>query len=487
MSHDVFISHSSKDKNAADAVCAVLERNGIRCWIAPRDVLPGTPWGGAIVGAIQGAKIMVLVFSGAANASPQIEREVERAISRSVPVIPYRIEDIQPSDSLEYFISASHWLDAFTPPIEQHLERLATVVRRIIEAKEGKDEGRHAPGPVAAAPPIAPATPLTPSQQTPSASAPQPPPQASRRVSPLLLLVAAIGVLAAGVAAAVLFSQSDARRTSSGRPPGEVFRDCADCPEMVVVPAGRFMMGAADHEKSIFAQWIPWERPVHEVRFAKPFAVSIYPVTRDEYAEFVRQTNHPVDGGCHYWTTRETLDPTRSFRDPKFAGGPQGGDHPAVCVSHQEARKFASWLSERTGRRYRLLSDAEREYVARAGTTTAYWWGSSISPAQANYYSDAPRNMTLPVKSFQPNPWGLYQVHGNITEMVADCWRPDYVGAPTDGSVWKGAPDGDCKEITIRSGSFTNHPDLLRSAHRRNFPDIRENTVGFRVVRTLAD
>src|ERR1700734_2602618 len=146
MSHDVFISYSSKDKNAANAVCAVLERNGIRCWIAPRDVTPGMVWGSVIVGAINGAKIMVLVFSGAANTSPQIEREVERAISKGIPVIPFRIEDVQPSDSLEYFISASHWLDAFTDPLEQHLEKLANVVRQILKAKQETAAHKEDPG-----------------------------------------------------------------------------------------------------------------------------------------------------------------------------------------------------------------------------------------------------------------------------------------------------------------------------------------------------
>jgi WD40 repeat protein len=151
MSHDVFISFSSKDKNAGDAVCAILERNGIRCWIAPRDVTPGMTWGGEIVSAIHGAKVMVLVFSGAANTSPQIEREVERAISKGIPVIPFRIEDVQPSDSLEYFISASHWLDAFSEPLEQHLEKLAQVVKRIVEVR-GTDGNKvnpsnHAPPP----------------------------------------------------------------------------------------------------------------------------------------------------------------------------------------------------------------------------------------------------------------------------------------------------------------------------------------------------
>src|SRR5580704_5173657 len=182
MSHDVFISYSSKDKNAANAVCAVLERNGIRCWIAPRDVTPGMVWGSVIVGAINGAKIMVLVFSGAANTSPQIEREVERAISKGIPVIPFRIEDIQPSDSLEYFISASHWLDAFTEPLEQHLEKLAKVVRQILEAKQetkgNKDDVASRPSAVAPAVP-------PPSDVQPSAIAlATPPPSDVRPSSP---------------------------------------------------------------------------------------------------------------------------------------------------------------------------------------------------------------------------------------------------------------------------------------------------------------
>jgi WD40 repeat protein len=180
MSHDVFISYSSKDKNAANAVCAVLERNGIRCWIAPRDVTPGMVWGSVIVGAINGAKIMVLVFSGAANTSPQIEREVERAISKGIPVIPFRIEDVQPSDSLEYFISASHWLDAFTDPLEQHLEKLAKVVRQILEAKRettaNKDDATNRPSTVAAAVP-------PPSDVQPSAVAPATPPPSDVRPS----------------------------------------------------------------------------------------------------------------------------------------------------------------------------------------------------------------------------------------------------------------------------------------------------------------
>ncbi len=135
MPHDVFLSYSSKDKVAADAVCNVLERNRIRVWTAPRDVMPGVGWAASIIGAINGARVMVLVFSSHANASPQIEREVERAINKGIPVIPFRMENIEPSPALEYFISSPHWLDAFTPPFEDHLERLADAVKRLLESE----------------------------------------------------------------------------------------------------------------------------------------------------------------------------------------------------------------------------------------------------------------------------------------------------------------------------------------------------------------
>jgi TPR repeat protein len=135
MAHDVFISASSKDKAAADAVCNELERNRIRVWMAPRDIVPGAGWAASIIEAIKGAKIMVLVFSSHANNSPQIEREVERAVNKGILVIPFRVENVEPNDALEYFISAPHWLDAYAPPLEPHLERLAAAVRRLLDSE----------------------------------------------------------------------------------------------------------------------------------------------------------------------------------------------------------------------------------------------------------------------------------------------------------------------------------------------------------------
>jgi TIR domain-containing protein len=132
MAHDVFISYSKGDKTVADAACAHLEAAGIRCWIAPRDVVPGKSWAGAIVEGIQTARVMVLVFSDGANKSPQILREVERAVNASVVVVPFRIEDVVPSGDLEYFLSAHHWLDAMTPPLNQHVGRLVQTVERLL-------------------------------------------------------------------------------------------------------------------------------------------------------------------------------------------------------------------------------------------------------------------------------------------------------------------------------------------------------------------
>ncbi|HEY4123725.1 MAG TPA: toll/interleukin-1 receptor domain-containing protein [Rhizomicrobium sp.] len=147
MAHDVFISYSSKDKTAADAACAVLESKGIRCWIAPRDITPGNDWGETIVEAIHNARAFLLIFSGNANASPQIKREVERAVNRGLPVIPMRIENVLPAKSLEYFLSTPHWLDAFAPPLQQHLDYLAEIIRSVLDGKKAPEPPKPEPQP----------------------------------------------------------------------------------------------------------------------------------------------------------------------------------------------------------------------------------------------------------------------------------------------------------------------------------------------------
>ncbi len=154
MAHDVFISYASKDKPAADALCATLEANSIRCWIAPRDITYGADWGEAIVDAISGSRAMVLVFSSSANGSPHIKREVDRAVSKGITIIPIRIEDVAPARALEYYISPVHWLDALTPPMERHFAALAEKIRALLGQEVGEPlRAASAPPPPPLAPP----------------------------------------------------------------------------------------------------------------------------------------------------------------------------------------------------------------------------------------------------------------------------------------------------------------------------------------------
>lgn len=150
MAHDVFVSHSAKDKTVAQTVVAELEEESIGCWVAPRDVVPGADWGESIINAIESSRIMVLIFSRNANDSSQIKREVERAVDKNVYIIPFRIDDIEPTKSLEYFISTAQWMDAFPPPVEQHLDFLAKTVKAILAGR---------PPPLPPAPPPAPRPP----------------------------------------------------------------------------------------------------------------------------------------------------------------------------------------------------------------------------------------------------------------------------------------------------------------------------------------
>lgn len=137
MPHDVFVSYSTDDKPTADATCAALEHAAIRCWIAPRDVLPSQIWSEAIVDAINGSRLMIVVFSSHSNTSQQVLREVERAVSKGIPILPFRIERIEPSRSMEYFLATPHWLDAIDPPLELHIRRMVGVVQALLAGEVG--------------------------------------------------------------------------------------------------------------------------------------------------------------------------------------------------------------------------------------------------------------------------------------------------------------------------------------------------------------
>jgi len=239
------------------------------------------------------------------------------------------------------------------------------------------------------------------------------------------------------------------------------FRECAkDCPEMIVIPAGGFTMGSPATEQGRFTN----EGPQHEVTIAKPFAVSKFDVTFADWDACVSV------GGC-----------------PQVTDGGMGRDtKPVINLNWDEVQQYVAWLSKMTGQPYRLLTETEWEYAARAGSTTAYYWGVEIGMGNANCNacgSKWDKQQTSPVGSFAANQFGLYDMTGNVWQWVQDCSHGDYNGAPTDGSPWT---SGDCSRRVVRGGSWVNNPQLLRAADRAWFPtDYRDLGLGFRVGRTL--
>ncbi len=245
--------------------------------------------------------------------------------------------------------------------------------------------------------------------------------------------------------------------------PGDTFVDCVDCPEMVIMPEESFSMGDLKNLGSSN------ESPVHEVRFDYSFAIGRFEVTFKQWDACV------ADGGC------------RAYRPSDRDWG--RGDRPAINISWKDAQAYTSWLSQKTGARYRLLSEAEWEFAARAGSTTLYPWGESIGSGNANCNecgSDWDNEKTAPVGSFGPNAFGLYDMLGNVWEWTEDCRRfVGYVGAPNDGSPWTAG--GACGMRMIRGGSWNSPPWNLRSAHRDwNYASERaDSRLGMRVARTL--
>ena len=256
-----------------------------------------------------------------------------------------------------------------------------------------------------------------------------------------------------------------------------------DGPALVEIPAGRFQMGSPEHErkKAIEAgaqlAWLERETPQHWVGIEHAFALGRYPVTVGEWRRFAMATGWRPQGEVN-WAS------------PGFR---QTEDHPVVGVTWDDAQKYVRWLSEQTGHRYRLPSEAEWEYACRAGTKTAFSFGDSIDTSRANYdgtysYGGSPKGVfrqgTTPAGAFAPNRWGLYDMHGNVWEWVQDVVHDNYIGAPADGSAWE--EGGDQGRRILRGGSWLYNPRYLRSALRNGYSAVLSNDiVGFRVARDL--
>jgi sulfatase modifying factor 1 len=315
----------------------------------------------------------------------------------------------------------------------------------------------------------------------------------ARLVSPNLLYPVLLGVV-------LLANGAVSRSRGVPSTPGAQFRDCAwDCPEMIVIPAGTFAMGTTRLDIEPDGR----EGPIHLVTLKKPFAIGVYDVTRDEYAIFVRATGRAAAKGCNVIDSegRWIMDPERDWRHPGFK---QTGHDPVVCVSWEDAQGYIGWLNGKVNFNrsvdgpYRLPSESEWEYAARAGSTTLYYWGDVASHERANYglehcypcgVAKQGRDrwyFTSPVGAFPPDAFGLYDALGNVWQWTADCMHYGFTGAPDDGSPWVADISDACHNRVLRGGSWLD-PAILLSIFVRNpwGPNDRNYANGFRVARSL--
>ncbi|HWT01656.1 MAG TPA: SUMF1/EgtB/PvdO family nonheme iron enzyme [Pyrinomonadaceae bacterium] len=566
MAHDVFISYATEDKGFADAVRKALERGGVRCWYAPRDVPYTVDYEEAIVDAIAESRMMVLILSSHSNSSVHVKREVQNACREGpeIPVLPVQIENVTLNKSLKYYIGSVQWLSALGVPLEAHLESLVDYVRaRLLPHERGEDvaatvggraedvqpraedeaeewqrqeeEGRrrqeaeaqrrkkeeehrrasdeqtarlerlwdeageevarkgHLPEEEhkrAAAPPQEMATEETgqpsvktlqappPEKIVPSSSAGSPVVATKARLSRRTILLALGLVALTGLfifSILTLYNLNTGGQTSGNSSQSSVDNlaqkdsntKMASAPtagppvvdpwrmEFVYVPADSFIMGS---EKA------DYEKPVHLVTIPNGFYIGRYEVTQEQWQAVM-------------------------------GGNPSGFKNCDQCpvenVTWNEVQEFVRRLNARgSSLRYRLPTESEWEYACRAGATTEFAFGDSLSSEQANFDGNAPyggaakgvnRQQTMPVGYFQRNEWGLYDMHGNVREWCQDAYRAGYEGAPADGSAR--APDGKNKRRVVRGGSWRNPGDSLRSAARDHFEqDNRSPQLGFRLV-----
>ncbi|MGD0640550.1 MAG: SUMF1/EgtB/PvdO family nonheme iron enzyme [Roseiarcus sp.] len=486
MAAPVFISHSSRDLKSVRALVDALETRGIACWISERDIAAGDNYGDSIVDAIERASAMVLVFSGAANDSDEIKKEVALASQRRITVVPARIEDATPSKAFRYELATRNWIDIF-PDWNEGVAKLGD---RLAAIRALPTEERQAPPP--APPPPAPPPPASAPHFNAGYAAgalaalvgvgailwfalrppPQPPPIAPTPIAstetpapPSLPAKAAKPAVAIPVGPPPALAAED--------PGGEVFKECDQCPEMVVIPAGKAMLGSPLGESGRQTN----EMAPHEVDIDKPLAVGRYAVTFDEWDACF------AEGGCGH----------RTLGDLDFGRGRR----PVIFATWNEAQLYVAWLKRKTGQPYRLLSEAEWEYAARGCTGLkcpyAPFWFGAISPEVAVYnwrdsYQGSPKSTaplkTAPVDSGPPNPFGLYNILGNVRQWTLDCWSAAPAAAPSNRAP---ADPGDCSARATRGGSWADRPSELRAA-ARSWETVDEGSekIGFRVARPLA-
>jgi formylglycine-generating enzyme required for sulfatase activity len=516
MSHDVFISYSQRDKTVADAVCATLERRKIRCWIAPRDVPPAKPWTAALMDAIGESHVFVLVFSDGSNRSKHVIREVGEAVERGILILPFRIEDVQPSKELRYYIQSIHWLDALTPPLERSLDKLADAVQALLSV----ETPQAVPG--GDAPRVEAQTPLqaVPGAGGPAVQARRPPAWLMWAASLVLLAVALAGgawlvsrlwtgapapptlapALASAAAGPTAGASSLPAETStpaagmavpsataavpppsalpSGDSPpaiagiGQEWVRPADGMVMLPVPRERFVMGSSDAEVQAavdqcvangFAQsdcstWMQAESPAHKVNLGA-YWIDKTEVTHAQYGRCVGA------GACP---------------SPACAPGDNPStypDQPVVCVTRDNALAYCQWAGAR------LPTEAEWEKAARGLDGRTFPWGNDAPDcAKANFSSaeglcvGSPASVGTYLEG--ASPYGALDMAGNVWEWVGDRYAAGYYAvSPPENPQGPEAGEG----WVLRGGSWAGSSTGLRSAFRNlGGLSLRSDNIGFR-------
>ena len=495
----VFISYARKDLAEVEGLCDGLREAGFEAYLDVHDILPGEPWQSRLGGLIETADTVVFVLSPNSVNSAVVDWEVNEAERMEKRVLPVVIRDVD-ADRVPGRIKRLNYVFMRTAEerpsgLKKLAEALLTDVAWIREhtrlgelAAHWRRQGRRselllrgsalltAEAWIASSPPAS-AAPTDLHRAFIQASRAAALRQAVRtgRIQVLIGLLAvaaisAVGYLAWLGRAAIEFQarllldryvpMALTTAVEEALLPGARFSECASCPEMVVVPKGEFLMGSPP------GQGRRSERPQHKVVIARTLAVSRFEVTFSQWDACM------AHGGCTY--------------HPDDRGWGRGA-LPVTDVSWNDARQYLQWLSKQTGREYRLLSEAEWEYVARAGSTSTYPWGSELGENRANCPGAGTKwedKQPAPVGSFAANGFGLYDMIGNLWEWVEDNWHPDYTGALTSAAVW---PGGDGSKRVLRGGSYAVTGGMCYTAFREfeRPPEFRNYIFGIRIARTL--
>jgi formylglycine-generating enzyme required for sulfatase activity len=422
MTHDVFISHSSKDKSIADAVCSELEKAKIRCWIAPRDIRPGEKWAAAITNAIENGKIMVLIFSSNSHNSDDVLNEILLAKDAHAIIIPFKIENILPKGEMKYYLTRTHWLDAMDPPTEKHIQLLVESINQFIKV----------PSSISI-------------------------PDVTARVEAVKLKTQKGIEKKQKEERAIEIREKQPKREEEIKEKEERSKS-QEIPnsigmEFALIPEGEFMMGSPSNEVGRYED----EGPVRRVKIPKSFYMGKYEVTQKQWRDIMGN------------------DPSRF----------NGDNLPIEQVSWNDVQKFIKKLNKKENTiKYRLPSEAEWEYAARAENSTRYFFGDDDSKlGDYAWYHGNSEGRTHPVGQKKPNSWGLYDIHGNVWEWVQDKYQDTYDFVPTDGSSWESEIS---KQRVLRGGAWSDNTRDCRLAYRgHDVPGDCDSFLGFRLVRSL--